>query len=62
MARTADLRRKSEECAQLAQRAEHAGVRARCQIVAEQWAKLAERAAKTAPHNAYRRPRRERAR
>ena len=37
MARTADLRRKSEECEQLAQRAEHAGVRARYRIVAEQW-------------------------
>jgi hypothetical protein len=62
MARTVDLRRKSEECAQLAQRAEHAGVRARYRIVAEQWAKLAEQAAKSVPHNAYRRPRRERVR
>jgi len=52
MARTADLRRKSEECARLAQRTDHAGVRARYQIVAEQWAKLAERAAKPAARNA----------
>jgi hypothetical protein len=52
MARTADLRRKSRECARLAQRADHAGVRTRYQIVAEQWAKLAERAAKSATRNA----------
>jgi hypothetical protein len=52
MARTADLQRKSEECARLARRADHAGVRARYRIVAEQWAKLAERAAKSATRGA----------
>jgi hypothetical protein len=62
MARTADLQRKSEECAQLAQRAEHAGVRARYQIVAEQWAELAERAAKSVSRNASHRSRRKGAR